>query len=164
MKINLEFESVESMVNELPRFAAIINFSGKFARFNSDGCLESPDLPEAEKTDSGVTVHAASAKNKSREEVAAAIDEALDEAEAMGAIQSAENGDGEAKKPEKPQAEEPQIKDTDVRAAFSKLIKAGKRDSVKSILESFGVEYFSQMKPGDYADALAKAKEALSND
>ncbi|MEE8886227.1 MAG: hypothetical protein SOI56_06640 [Eubacteriales bacterium] len=52
MKITLEFENAEKFFKELPKFAALINFSGEFASFShvkkSDliAMLQDPDLPK----------------------------------------------------------------------------------------------------------------------
>lgn len=56
------------------------------------------------------------------------------------------------------------VKDTDVRKALNRLIKAGKRDEVKAILKAFGAENFSKLKPDQYPAVLKKAKEAMGDD
>ncbi len=64
-------------------------------------------------------------------------------------------------KEEKPAKEaKNEVKEADVRAAFAKLIKAGKRDTVKEILDAFGADKLPDLKPEHYAEALQKAKEA----
>lgn len=53
MKITLEFTNTENFFSELPRFAALMNFSGQFASFDHGkkselvSSLEEPVLPEA---------------------------------------------------------------------------------------------------------------------
>lgn len=53
MKITLEFTNIENFFTELPRFAALMNFSGQFASFDHVkkselvSNLEEPILPEA---------------------------------------------------------------------------------------------------------------------
>ncbi len=60
MKISLEFENAEKFFKELPKFAALIGFSGEFADFShvkkSDlvSLLEKPDLPEIVSNKDGV--------------------------------------------------------------------------------------------------------------
>ena len=86
----------------------------------------------------------------------------------------AQRGGKGKKSTEKPTpAEEPaqappeaaqEVKDTDVRKVMNKLIKAGKRDTVKTILSSFGAANFTALKPKDYAAVLKKAKEALEDE
>jgi hypothetical protein len=55
-----------------------------------------------------------------------------------------------------------EVKETDVRAAFAKLIKAGHRDDVKKILDGFGAANLPELKAEHYAAALAAAKEVMA--
>ncbi|MBO5917381.1 MAG: hypothetical protein J6Q14_01270 [Oscillospiraceae bacterium] len=58
---------------------------------------------------------------------------------------------------------EAEPKDVDVRAALNRLIKAGKRDAVKAILNEYGADNFTKLKPADYKSVLEKAREALGD-
>lgn len=61
MKITLEFTNIENFFSELPRFAALMNFSGQFASFDHVkkselvSSLEEPVLPEAFRSETGGT-------------------------------------------------------------------------------------------------------------
>lgn len=61
MKITLEFTNIENFFSELPRFAALMNFSGQFASFDHVkkselvSNLEEPVLPEAFRGETGGT-------------------------------------------------------------------------------------------------------------
>lgn len=205
MKIVLEFDNIESFFSQLPRFAALMNFSGQFANItqkpkkNTDPNLEEPDLPVIEYPENGATrVHGT--KTQTAEQAGKKIEAAYDAAAAaeLAAGPAKDDEPEEAEEPEKaleaspkpqrgtkgkkstekaPPPEEPSegpqepandapadVKDTDVRKALNKLIKSGKRDAVREILEGFGAENFSKLKPVDYAAVLKKAKEALDND
>lgn len=171
MKITLEFDSPKEYFEQLPRFAALMNFSGQFADFKAkpqgevDTQIEDPDLPKIDRTPDKLTVHAGSVKSKTKEEVSDLINKAYDTAEAIGATSTPEP------KPEPPkaetektkEAEKPKVKDTDVRKALSDLIKSGKRDKVKEILTSYGAESFTALDEKHYGDVLAKVKEELGN-
>lgn len=176
MKITLEFDSPKEYFEQLPRFAALMNFSGQFADFkakpqgDADAQIEDPDLPRIERTPDKLTVHTDSVKGKTKEEVGDLINKAYDTAEAMGATAQPEQQKAEptqnaappkqedAQKPDKPA-----VKDTDVRKALSLLIKSGKRDKVKEILESYGAESFTALKPEHYGEVLDKVNEVLGN-
>lgn len=62
MKITLEFTNIENFFTELPRFAALMNFSGQFASFDHVkkselvSNLEEPELPGAKKNPDGTTM------------------------------------------------------------------------------------------------------------
>jgi len=169
MKITLEFDSPKEYFEQLPRFAALMNFSGKFADFtpkpqgDADTQIEDPDLPQIERVSDKVTVHTDTVKGKTKEEVGDLINKALDTAEAMGATSQPEESKPDPEpKQEKPKASKPEVKDVDVRKGLSELIKSGKRDKVKEILGSFGAGNFTALDPKDYGDVLAKIKEALN--
>ena len=61
MKITLEFTNIENFFSELPRFAALMNFSDQFASFDHVkkselvSSLEEPVLPEAFRGETGGT-------------------------------------------------------------------------------------------------------------
>lgn len=61
MKITLEFTNIENFFSELPRFAALMNFSGQFASLDHVkkselvSSLEEPVLPEAFRGETGGT-------------------------------------------------------------------------------------------------------------
>ena len=63
---------------------------------------------------------------------------------------------------EAPKKASDEVKETDVRAAFAKLIKAGHRDEVKKILEGFGAANLPELQAEHYAAALAAAEEAMA--
>ncbi len=169
MKIMLEFDGSKEFIEQLPKFAALINFSGQFAKFKDDAQLEDPDLPQTERTPDKLTVHAGSVKSKTKEEVGDLINKAYDTAEALGATAQPEQEKAKPERAEPPKQEEapkvdkPKAKDVDVRKALNELIKSGKRDKVKEILGSFGAEKFTELKPESYDDILAKIKEELKN-
>lgn len=64
MKISLEFDDMEKFFNELPRFAALIGFSGQFATFthakkpDTVPSLEEPELPAVTQDTGGITITA----------------------------------------------------------------------------------------------------------
>lgn len=174
MKITLEFDSPKEYFEQLPRFAALMNFSGQFADFKAkpqgeaETQIEDPDLPRIERTPDKLTVHAGSVKGKTKEEVGDLINKAYDTAEAIGATTEPEQQKTapEQAKPEQDgasKANKPKAKDVDVRKALNELIKSGKRDKVKEILGSFGAEKFTELKPECYDDILATIKEALKD-
>lgn len=175
MKITLEFDSPKEYFEQLPRFAALMNFSGQFADFKAkpqgeaDTQIEDPDLPRIERTPDKLTVHAGSVKNKTKEEVGDLINKAYDTAEAIGATAQPEQEKSKSEQPEPPKqdeapkADKPKVKDADVRKALSELIKSGKRDKVKEILVAYGAEIFTDLKPKFYDEVLKKAEEALKN-
>lgn len=174
MKIILEFDSSKEYFEQLPRFAALMNFSGQFADFkpkqdDAETQIDDPDLPRIERAQDKLKVHADSVKSKTKEEVGDLISKAYDTAEAMGATQPEQAAEPEPEAPnqEKPPKQEkaakPAVKDTEVRKAMNELIKAGKRDKVKEILSEYGAENFTGLKPEHYADVLAKTKEVLGN-
>lgn len=171
MKITLEFDSPKEYFEQLPRFAALMNFSGQFADFKAkpqgeaDTLIEDPDLPRIERAPDKLTVHAGSVKGKTKEEVGDLINKAYDTAEAIGATAQPEQPEQSEspKQEEAPKANKPKAKDVDVRKALNELIKSGKRDKVKEILGSFGAEKFTELKPECYDDILAKIKEELKN-
>lgn len=175
MKITLEFDSPKEYFEQLPRFAALMNFSGQFADFKAkpqgeaDTQIEDPDLPWIERTPDKLTVHAGSVKNKTKEEVGDLINKAYDTAEAIGATAQPEQektkpeSSEPPKQDEAPKADKPKVKDADVRKALSELIKSGKRDKVKEILVAYGAEIFTDLKPKFYDEVLKKAEEALKN-
>lgn len=175
MKITLEFDSPKEYFEQLPRFAALMNFSGQFADFKAkpqgeaDTQIEDPDLPRIERAPDKLTVHAGSVKGKTKEEVGDLINKAYDTAEAIGATTQPEQQKAvpeqsePLKQEEAPKVDKPKAKDVDVRKALNELIKSGKRDKVKEILGSFGAEKFTELKPECYDDILAKIKEELKN-
>lgn len=83
MKITLEFENAEKFFKELPKFAALINFSGEFTNFNhvkkSDliAVLQDPDLPEIIERDGQKFV-------RPTDEQCEKLTKASEEAKAMG--------------------------------------------------------------------------------
>ena len=83
MKITLEFENAEKFFKELPKFAALINFSGEFTSFNhvkkSDliAVLQDPDLPKIIERDGQKFV-------RPTDEQCEKLTKASEEAKAMG--------------------------------------------------------------------------------
>ena len=59
--------------------------------------------------------------------------------------------------PESIEAEE--VKDAQVRAAFNKLMKNGRRDAVARVLKSFKAKNFSGLDPANYGKALKLATD-----
>lgn len=87
MKIVLEFENISDFFSQLPRFAALMNFSGQFANITkkpkdgTDPVLEEPDLPVIEYPGEGVTrVHGT--KTETAEQAGKKIEAAYDAAAA----------------------------------------------------------------------------------
>lgn len=74
MKITLEFTNIENFFSELPRFAALMNFSGQFASFDHVkkselvSSLEEPVLPEAFRGETGGTRVAGTAEQLQKTE------------------------------------------------------------------------------------------------
>lgn len=167
MKINLEFENARDMFEQLPRFAALISFSGQFASFtekqgeaSTKVQLNAPDLPIIEQpAPEQKTVHPTN--SMTAEEAGQRIEKAYDVAEAVNALSEPAPEKAEPTPETKP--EEKPVKDVDVRAALNQLIKAGKRDKVKEILSSFKADNFSGLNPDDYWLVLAMAQEALND-
>ena len=165
MKITLEFENAEKFFKELPKFAALINFSGKFTSFNhvkkSDliAVLQDPDLPKIIEKDGQRFV-------QPTDEQCEKLTKASEEAKAMG-IEAGINKKEEAKesagkKKDEPK-EEAKKKDapdiTEVRQVLHEAIKAGHRDEVKALLEELGAKNVSTLDPKRYADFISGAKK-----
>lgn len=166
MKITLEFENAEKFFKELPKFAALINFSGKFTSFNhvkkSDliAVLQDPDLPKIIERDGQRLV-------RPTDEQCEKLTEASEEAKAMG-TEAGMNKKEEAKaeateKPKDEPKEEAEKKDapdiTEVRQVLHEAIKAGHRDEVKALLEELGAKNVSTLDPKRYADFISGAKK-----
>lgn len=113
MKIVLEFENISDFFSQLPRFAALMNFSGQFANITKkpkDGTepiLEEPDLPAIEYPDEGVTrVHGT--KTETAEQAGKKIEAAYDAAAANevaagpAKVDDAEAPDAPQEAPQKP--------------------------------------------------------------
>ena len=147
MKIKLEFESIQDFFEELPKFAKAVNFSGQFVTVN-DGKLEDPDLPPVEKTTNGVKVHTeGNAAAKAKIEAAMDANDAIDN----------------KPKAETPKADAPKIDISEVRAAMAKLVKGGKREKAREILDAYGAENVTKLNEYSYAEVLAKIEEALND-
>lgn len=110
MKITLEFENISDFFSQLPRFAALMNFSGQFANItqkqktDTEAHLEAPDLPVIEHPETGVTrVHGT--KTETAEQAGRKIEAAYDAAEATEAAApwEAKEPADEAEAPETPE-------------------------------------------------------------
>lgn len=55
----------------------------------------------------------------------------------------------------------PQVTLEEVRAVMIELARAGKREVAKDIISSYGADALSSVDPEHFAEALARAKEAL---
>ena len=165
MKVTLEFDNEENFFKELPRFAALINFSGKFTSFNhvkkSDliAVLQDPDLPKIVERDGQRFV-------RPTDEQCEKLTKASEEAKAMGTEagidkkEEAKESAGKKKEEPKEETEKQVAPDiTEVRQVLHEAIKAGHRDEVKALLEELGAKNVSTLDPKRYADFISGAKK-----
>ena len=176
MKITLEFNNIEEFYKDLPKFAALTEFSGQFANFShvkkgdTVAKLEDPDLPEVVERD-GTKYVRQTPKKKKKLEAAAAVSDAVNAAEKtkkkepvadplagnMNPPEKAAPAEPE-KKPEAPKQEAtPDI--TEVRKTLHAVIKAGHRDEVKDLLAKLGAANVTSLDPGKYTEFIEEAKK-----
>lgn len=190
MKITLEFTDIEKFFTELPRFAALMNFSGEFASFDHVkksellSCLKEPDLPEVLRNDDGSsrvrgtqeqldkvneageiadkTVEMVEKKKKAAKAQKTPATPSQEAAQTSEEAQTV-NTTPEAAKAAQAATESPDggVKDTDVRKVFNKLMKSGHRDDVKKIFKHFGASNFSGLDKKDFAAAIEMANKVL---
>lgn len=191
MRISLEFDNMEKFFNELPRFAALVGFSGQFATFThvkkpeTVPSLDQPDLPTVTQDANGITI-TATASHTPEENAAAKVSNATKDAlhiprtdigdkpftDLMAAKTTDNGSEGTEAGKDTPAEEKPAkstdkgakraVKDTDVRKALSAIIKAGKREKVAELLGEFGAENFTGLKEKDYAAVVEKADAILA--
>lgn len=185
MKINLEFNNTEEFFDQLPKFAALINFSGQFAnitkgpKLDVEMRLDAPNLPEIDHLPDRKRVNASDTVNGKA--AAEAVEKAFAEAEAMGAAKPSKVKPEDRIKPsDEPEAEAEQDAEQEptpapgakpatvdaptVRKALNELIKAGKREKIKKILGKYGAERFTELAAEHYAEVLEKVAETLGKD
>lgn len=176
MKITLEVNNIEEFYKDLPKFAALTEFSGQFANFShvkkgdTVAKLEDPDLPEVVERD-GTKYVRQTPDQKEKLEAAAAVSDAVKAAEktkkkepAADPLAGNMNPPEEAapaepeKKPEAPKQEAaPDI--TEVRKTLHAVIKAGHRDEVKDLLAKLGAANVTSLDPGKYTEFIEEAKK-----
>lgn len=176
MKITLEFNNIEEFYKDLPKFAALTEFSGQFANFShikkadTVAKLEDPDLPEVIEKD-GEKFVKQTAEQKKKVDAAAAVADAVKDAEKTkkkepvadplaGNMNPPEEAAPEEpeKKPEAPKQEAtPDI--TEVRKTLHAVIKAGHRDEVKDLLAKLGAKNVTSLDRGKYTEFIAEAKK-----
>ena len=176
MKITLEFNNIEEFYKDLPKFAALTEFSGQFANFShvkkgdTVAKLEDPDLPEVVERD-GTKYVRQTPDQKEKLEAAAAVSDAVKAAEKtkkkepvadplagnMNPPEKAAPAEPE-KKPEAPkQQAAPDI--TEVRKVLHAVIKAGHRDEMKALLEKLGAANVTNLDPDKYVEFITEAKK-----
>lgn len=189
MKILLEFENAEKFFMELPKFAALIGFSGQFADFehvkkpDTTSQLRTPELPKISVNADGS--HTLTGTDSQIGKVAkAAVEAGVAKTEQKKVPENPQNtqnaADGESssdtvkasapeKTPEKPAPQEAMPKPvdppkdapkiTDVRKVLHAQIKAGHRDEMKSLLNKLGAKSVSTLDPDKFADFIAEANK-----
>ena len=175
MEITLKFNDIEEFFHQLPRFGALMNFSGQFVNIQKSPddkpnvTLGDTELPEIEHPGPGVTrVHATA--SAPAVETGKKVEAALNAARAVADTGYAPEPELAAPEPEPPEPElaapepeEPPATAEDIRTLLGSLILAGRRDDVKTILRSFGTEKLSDLKPEHYTACAKKIKEVLGN-
>lgn len=122
MKITLEFTNIENFFGELPRFAALMNFSGQFATFDhvpkkeTVSNLEEPVLPEALRGETGGTRVAGTAeqlqKTEAPDKVAKETTDMLEQRKAAAAEKKAAKKAAAAAQEAKNEPEEAKAKNS----------------------------------------------------
>lgn len=188
MKISMEFKDLRDMLLSLPKFVQLVATDAPFQERMATALEPDPEVlqiqvksadgtpftvEEREKLADLLTEFVKDPDNfvanyeakhgalpeKTAEKAPVATPEPTAEAKPAKAGKSSAKADEPAKAPKKASDE---VKETDVRAAFAKLIKAGHRDEVKKILEGFGAANLPELQAEHYAAALAAAEEAMA--
>lgn len=188
MKISMEFKDLRDMMTSLPKFMQLVGTDAPFEERMATALAPDPEIlkievksadgppftvEEREKLGDLLTESVKDPDNfvanyeakhgplpeQPAEKAPKAAPEAAAETKPAKTSKSPAKADEPAKAPKKASDE---VKETDVRAAFAKLIKAGHRDEVKKILEGFGAANLPELQAEHYAAALAAAEEALA--
>lgn len=179
MKITLEFTDVEKFFVELPRFAALMSMAGKFTTYDKvkaqglEALLQEPNLPDVSVKADGTKI--AAGDPEQIEKLKDAQEKALEAAKAMTQepVMNPPETDEDAPEEEKPKKSTPKakkaaegkteapVKDTDVRKMLNRMIKAGHRDDVKTILAEFGAQNFSKLEEKHYCAVIEKCRLIL---
>ena len=188
MKISMEFKDMRDMLLSLPKFVQLVATDAPFQERMAAALAPDPEILKIEVKSADGTPFTVEEKEKlsdlltefvkdpdnfvanyeakhgplpeqPAEKAPEAAPEAAAETKPAKTSKSPAKADEPAKAPKKASDE---VKETDVRAAFAKLIKAGHRDEVKKILEGFGAANLPELQAEHYAAALAAAEEALA--
>ena len=176
MKITLEFNNIEEFYKDLPKFAALTEFSGQFANFShvkkgdTVAKLDDPELPEVVEKD-GTKYVRQTKDQKEKLEAAAAVSDAIKAAEeTKKKAPAADPLAGNMNPPEEAAPAEPEKKVeapkkeaapdiTEVRKVLHSVIKAGHRDEMKALLEKLGAANVTNLDPGKYVEFITEAKK-----
>jgi hypothetical protein len=188
MKISMEFKDMRDMLLSLPKFVQLVATDAPFQERMATALEPDPEILKIEVKSADGTPFTVEEKEKladlltefakdpdnfvanyeakhgplpeqPAEKAPEAAPEATAETKPAKTSKSPAKADEPAKAPKKASDE---VKETDVRAAFAKLIKAGQRDKVKAILDGFGAANLPELQAEHYAAALAAAEEALA--
>lgn len=158
MKINVEFNSVEEMQSFAKLIGAPCNCNGNKVE------IKAPTEQEAKKEDNSKSNKKSTSKKaeKAKEEVKENHTNAIKENESEKVQAEIVGVDNTSTEPPKDVAatEEPKVTKETIRAAFAKLIKAGKAKEAKDITAKYGANKVPDLKEEDYASVL-KEVEAL---
>ena len=189
MKISLEFENAEKFFMELPKFAALIGFSGQFADFehvkkpDTTSQLRTPELPKISVNADGS--HTLTGTDSQIGKVAkAAVEAGLARTgtekvpESPQNTQNAVTGESSADtvkasaartevadvipKPVDPPKDNPDI--AAVRRVLHAKIKAGHKDEMKALLSRLGAENVSSLNPDKFAEFIVEANKIGGDD
>lgn len=184
MKISFEFNDLRDMMLSLPKFMQLVGTDAPFPERMASALAPDPQELTIKLTPLDGGPFTPEEKEKLRDlltdfikdpdgfvakydaEHAAAPKETAQEAPVDAPAPAPEEkpakaGKSSAKTDTASKADSGEVKKTDVRAAFAKLIKAGHRDEVKKILEGFGAANLPELHAEHYAAALAAAEEAM---
>lgn len=188
MKISMEFKDMRDMLLSLPKFVQLVATDAPFQERMATALEPDPEIlkiqvksadgtpftvEEREKLADLLTEFVKDPDNfvanyeakhgplpeQPAEKAPVAAPEPAAEPKPAKAGKSSAKADEPSEAPKKASGE---VKETDVRAAFAKLIKAGHRDEVKKILEGFGAANLPELGAEHYAEALAAAEEAMA--
>ena len=172
MRINLEFNDAREFFDELPKFAALINYAALFANFkpknDTDTQVDLTDKPVVEKAGDKITVRVSSVKDKTPEEVRDSFEQALSAVDVVHATDIVEepkrtdSDDAEAPAEPKPEAAPEPVKIENVRSALGEVLNSKYRDKAKEILSSYGAKNLSGLDPKYYGEVIDKAKAVLA--
>ena len=175
MKISIEFSNMRDMLTSLPKFAALIGGEGTPEERFAAALADDPKSVVLKVTPTDGKPITDEEKENIKTAVAKGLEQTRTEAQddAVTATETAQDAPKKEKtekskaKKEKPSNEAVAKTDAgapteiEVRKVFNDLIKAGKRDKLKEILDSFGASNFSGLGPDNYAEAIKKARAEL---
>ena len=187
MKISMEFKDMRDMLLSLPKFVQLVATDAPFQERMATALEPDPEVLKIEVKSVDGTPFTVEEKEKLTELLTEFVKDPdnfvanyeskhkplpkqpAEEAPVSSPEPAAEpktaktSKSAKADRPsEAPKLASDEVKETDVRAAFAKLIKAGRRDEVKKILDGFGAANLPELNAEHYAAALAAAEEATA--